>query len=106
MRKPHKISGLVGILVIAVWHLASVTQAGAEDLKWRQAQHITKAESIQVGDVPGHIVGAGEIAGLAFFANGEVATLSAKATFDYTNGSGPHRAYNLYAFEDGSKLNS
>ncbi|MBI3990009.1 MAG: hypothetical protein HY347_10385 [candidate division NC10 bacterium] len=59
-------------------------------MKWRISWHIIKAESIPVGDVLGHIVGAGEFGGLAFFENGEVATVSAKYTVDYTNGTGPH----------------
>lgn len=74
----------------------------AETLKWRLSQQVIKFESIEVGDVPGHVVGVGETRGLAFFENGEIATLSGKVTIDYTNGSGPHMAYLFHTFEDGS----
>ena len=96
MKKPYGFCRVVGVLVITVWHLAAVAQVGAEEMKWRQSMHIVKAESVQVGDVPDHIVGVAELAGLAFFESGDVATLSTKATIDYTNGSGLHQEYTLY----------
>ncbi len=53
-------------------------------------------------DRPGHLVGSGENAGLAFFENGDVAIHSTKFTIDYTNGSSPHQFYSILTFEDGS----
>lgn len=102
MKKLCWSSKLAVVLVTAVSLLVSVTEAGAADLKWRQPQHGIKAELVQVGDVPGHVVGAGENGGLAFFESGEVAINSTKFTIDYTNGSGTHQFYSLYTFEDGS----
>ena len=76
--------------------------AGAETMKWRQTLHVNKVERIEVGDVPGHVVGVAEAAGLAFFENGEVATYLMKAMFDYTKGSGPTQGYELFTFEEDS----
>ena len=95
--------GVFSLLVMGIGLLLASTDVRAETLKWRQSEHVTKTESIfPVGDVPGHIVGAGEGGGLAFFENGEFATFSSTYAVDYTNGSGPHWAYSLYTFEDGS----
>ncbi|MBI4380538.1 MAG: hypothetical protein HY574_05045 [candidate division NC10 bacterium] len=93
---------LGGILVVVAWLLVSITQVEAESLKWRQSQHHVKAESVEVHDVPGHVIGVTDLQGVAFFENGEVAALSIKGLIDYINGSGPHQAYSLYAFQDGS----
>ncbi len=92
----------IGILAAAMWLPVSVSQVGAEELKWRQAMHNVKAELVQVCDVPGHVVGAGANGGLAFFNDGAVALVSNQFTIDYTNGSGTHHAYNMYTFDDGS----
>jgi len=90
----------IGIFIILIWLLVCINPAGAEALKWRQTMHVIKAESIEVGDVPAHIVGLAHVGGLASFENGEVAPISLKSTFDYTNGSGQHQGYVLYTFED------
>jgi len=63
---------VVVVTVLAVF--AAVSLAGAETLKWRQTLYVNKVERIEVGDVPGHIVGVAEGGGVAFFENGEVAT--------------------------------
>ena len=49
-----------------------------------------------------HVVGVVEFKGLTFFADGEIATHSNPATFDLTNGSGPHQGYVVHYFDDGS----
>ena len=91
---------ILAVALLAI--LVAPPLAGAETLKWRQTLYVSKVERIEVGDVPGHIVGAAEGAGLAFFENGEVATYSMKAMFDYTKGSGPTQGYELFTFEDDS----
>jgi hypothetical protein len=77
--------------------------AQAQDLGTsRRVQGTAEVTSIEVGDVPGHIVGVVEFKGLTFFADGEIATHSNPATFDLTNGSGPHQGYVVHYFDDGS----
>jgi hypothetical protein len=95
---------LKNLLIILVWLLASATQAGAVTLKWRQVQHVTRLESIEVQDIPGHILGIGQGTGLAFFPIGGTATFLYSFTMDYINGSGPHTLYFVYTFTDGSTI--
>src|SRR5688572_2050729 len=66
--------------------------AQAQDLgNSRRVQSTAEVSSVEVGDVAGHVVGVIEFKGLTFFADGEIATHSNPATFDLTNGSGPHQ---------------
>ena len=92
------------LLIILVWIWISAIQAEAATLKWRQVQHISRLESIEVQDVPGHILGIGQGTGLAFFPIGGIATFFYSFTSDYINGSGPHILYFVYTFTDGSTL--
>ena len=68
----------------------------------RRVQGTVKINTVEVGDVPGHVVGVVEFKGLTFFADGEIATHANPATFDLTNGSGPHQGYVVHHFDDGS----
>ena len=77
--------------------------AQAQDLGTsRRVQSTAKVTTVEVGDVPGHVVGVVEFKGLTFFADGEIATHTNPATFDLTNGSGPHQGYVVHYFDDGS----
>ena len=93
------------------WALALFVAAGlvvpalaqAQDLGTsRRVQGTAKVTTVEVGDVPGHVVGVVEFKGLSFFADGEIATHTNPATFDLTNGSGPHQGYVVHYFDDGS----
>ena len=92
--------GAVVMLAVVV----ALPLAGAEIIsqKVRVVYDIVKAEVIQVGDVPGHVVGVAEGRGIAFPDNGEVGTFSNRIYFDYINGSGTHWSYAQFTFEDGS----
>ena len=90
------------VLLIVACLLLSVTQARAETDKGRNVLHRIKVEEIEVGDVPGHVVGVIESKGLTFYENGEVATVSIVHTSDNTNGIGTYQGYGLFTFEDGS----
>jgi hypothetical protein len=83
---------------------ASISLAGAESMEWkgRTVYHMTKVEAIPVGDVPGHVIGIADARGLTFIDNGEVATYLSRICFDFTNGNGPHWAYGVTTYEDGS----
>ena len=77
--------------------------AQAQDLGTsRRVQGTAQITTVEVGDVPGHIVGVVEFKGLTFFADGEIATHSNPATFDLTSGSGPHQGYVVHYFDDGA----
>jgi len=96
-------SSLAGaVLLIAASLLLSATQARTETVKFRGVFHQIKVEDIEVGDVPGNVIGIAENKGLVFFENGEVATYSEVLTFDFTNGSFTGQGYTIITFEDGS----
>jgi hypothetical protein len=79
------------------------TLAQAQDLGTsRRVQGTAAVTTVEVGDVPGHVVGVVEFKGLSFFEGGEIATHTNPATFDLTNGSGPHQGYVTHYFDDGS----
>ena len=101
-RKPIWI--MIGILIISAWLLGSVTQAGAQTytVKCQAAQHIIKAQAIEVGDVPGHNLIVYELGGLTFCDDGSIALNSFKGMGDYIRGSGPFQGYCLNTYEDGS----
>jgi hypothetical protein len=76
----------------------------ATEEKVRNVFRYIKAEAVEIGDVPGHVLGVAEARGLAFPDNGEVAAYAVKVTFDYVNGTGPHRGYATATFEDGAMV--
>jgi hypothetical protein len=77
--------------------------AAADDLgSGRRVQNTTAVQTVDVGDVPGHVVGVIEFKGLTFFAGGEIASHVNSATFDLVNGNGPHAGYVVHHFDDGS----
>ena len=95
----------LGFAILAVTILAlfvGSSQAGAETAKGRIVYHFFKVEPIEVGDVPGHVIGVADGRGLIFLDTGEVGTELLKIMFDYTNGSGPFQGYRVDTFQDGS----
>ena len=94
----HLCAGLLTLACLAGFPLRAV----AEELKWHHSHHISKAETVDVGDAPGHVVGVAKATGVGFFDGGEVATLVTTGTFDYQNGAGKTEGYVGYTFEDGS----
>jgi len=95
---------LVGMTVIMVWLLGSVTQAGAQtySMNCRETGHFPKVNIIEVGDVPGHILVVGESAGVFYCDDGSVATTSIKPMVELTKGSGKAASYELFTYEDSS----
>src|ERR671919_1380462 len=92
-----------GLALCAAAGLLVPALVNAQDLGTsRRVQGTAEVTSVEVGDVPGHVVGVVEFKGLSFFANGEIATHTNPATFDLTNGSGPHQGYVVHYFDDGS----
>jgi hypothetical protein len=103
-RKSINIWVIISILTIAAWLLGFVTSAGAQTytMKCRVTMHLVTAHPIEVGDVPGHLLGVGDVAGVLSCDDGSIATASMKAVSDYIKGSGKAYNYALYTYEDGS----
>lgn len=94
--------GLVCGLFLAACLLVPFVQAGAATVRERVVYHITKVESMEVADAPGHVIGVGQGAGLFFTEAGEVGSYAVWFSFDYVNGSGTHESYGITTFADGS----
>jgi len=84
--------------VPAAWAQKTVNEKG------RVVYHFVKAEVMQVGDVPGHIIGIVDASGLDFPDTGEVAIFSNKISLDLINGTGSHQTYTVNTFEDKSTM--
>lgn len=80
----------------------SATKAADEKITGRVTAHFTKMETMEVGDVPGHILGIAQQAGLMFYSTGQVAKKSATFHFDFMKGKGPFVDYSIYTDPDGS----
>src|SRR6185369_2846166 len=75
-----------------------------ETLRFRMVTHVTSAQSLDVGDVDGHVASLTRFSGLAFLADGTVATVHFASLADYTNGAGTFTLFPVLAFDDGSAL--
>lgn len=78
--------------------------AADENMTGRFTLHSIKTETIEVGDVPGHILGVAQQTGVVFYSTGEIARKTSTDTFDYVKGKGTFVDYSLYAHQDGSTL--
>jgi hypothetical protein len=90
------------IALLGTAALIPVAQAADDIGSGRRVQSVTSIQTVPVDDAPGHELGVVEFAGLTFFANGEIATHTNPATFDLTDGSGPHSGWVVHSFDDGS----
>ena len=71
----------------------------------RAVYHVVKSEAMQVGDVPGHVLGIVDASGLWFnMDTGEVCNYTNKIFIDLTNGTGPHQTYAMVTCEDKSTI--
>ena len=107
MATKKSISLLFGILVILAWSLGSPIPAHAETMKCRTAGVVTKDETLSVGYEEGHVLGLQITEGLAFFENGEMATIRSHLVYDRYDKVEPGKSsqaigYTIFTFEDGS----
>jgi hypothetical protein len=92
------------VLFITTVLLTPGTTAADEKTKGRIVAHYTKMETMEVGDVPGHVLGIAQQTGLMFRSTGEVAKKAATFHFDLIKGRGTFVDYSLYTDQDGSTL--
>ena len=94
------------ILALAILTAFTIAvQAGAEPIKGRVVFHYVKMEVIQVGDVPGHVIGVADAAGLTFDdIENKVGTFATHVLFDSTKGNGTHWGYDMRTYDDGSMI--
>lgn len=77
---------------------------GATALKVHMVTHVTSAQSLDVGDVVGHVASLARFSGLAFYADGSVGAVSFVSLTNYTNGAGSFTLFPIFSFDDGSEL--
>lgn len=98
-------AAILGTILAMTVFLAPIAQA-ADEFEHRVVFHVQKVETMEVGDVPGHVVGVADLPGLIFVTNGpfsgEVGIRKAFAYFDLVKGKGTVTAYGVYTFKDGS----
>jgi len=75
-----------------------------EQTTGRIVLHYAKMETIEVGDVPGHILGVAQQVGLVLYSAGGVAKKTATFTFDLSKGKGTFSEYSVITDQDGSTL--
>ena len=77
----------VAVMAASFLFASGVAPASAEALKWKLGYHLTKVETSEVGDAPGHALVLGRGSGVAFFTCGR----SSWAFAARTVGSDPTR---------------
>jgi len=107
--KMMKWAVIVGTLFFMTVFLVPTTQA-AEEVAYRAVYHFQKAETMEVGDVPGHVVGFIDAPGIVFITkgpgSGEIGARKSATYFDYVKGKGTLTGYYMYTFRDGSTFST
>jgi len=100
--------GLFLTMVLSVTVLLVPTTQAADEVAGRVVYHTLKVETMEVGDVPGHIVGVAQQSGLTFYtkgpASGQIATRMANLYYDVVKWKGIYTAYIVDTFQDGASL--
>ena len=92
------------ILLVVTAFLVPTTRAADEKITGRIVLHYAKMETIEVGDVPGHMLGVAQQTGLVMYSAGGVAKKTATFTFDLSKGKGTFSEYSVISDPDGSTL--
>ena len=72
------------MMAIGVFGFCTGSIARADEvLKFRMFMHATSAQSLEVGDVDGHVLVLGRFSGLALFSDGSVGTANLTFTAEY-----------------------
>jgi hypothetical protein len=78
--------------------------AGEQTLKFRLVTKQLSGSFMEVANVEGRSVGAGDYVGVAVFDDGRIAYKNFVAMVDGTDQEGSYRGYSTYTFEDGDSL--
>jgi len=100
--------GLLLAMLLSVSLILLPGASAADETAGRAVYHTIKAETMEVGDVPGHIIVVAQHSGLGFFtkgpAAGQIATRKSVAYTDVVKGKGTFTNYIVYTFRDGSTV--
>lgn len=92
----------LAMLLVGSFVLRPEISSAEENTTGRVVAHYTKLETMEVGDVPGHVLGVAQQTGLMFDSTGEIATKAATFHFDLMKGKGTFVDYSIYTHQDGS----
>jgi hypothetical protein len=87
------LSVLTTMAIVVIGFCASSIARADEVLKFRMFLHSTFAQTQEVGDVDGHILGVSHFSGLAAFSDGSVGTATFTAAVEYVKGVGTYHTY-------------
>ncbi len=100
-------ASIAGTLLLATVLLVPGTRA-ADEIAGRNVGHTQKSEMIEVGDVPGHIMGVSQFQGMAFYTKGpdagEIVPRTGVSVFDLVKGKGTVSGHETKTFKDGSMI--
>jgi hypothetical protein len=100
--------GLFLVMLLSVSFVLLPGVSAADEHAYRAVYHTQKGETMEVGDVPGHVVGISETTGLIFVTkgpgSGEIGTRKSTSYFDIVKGKGSLTGYFIYTFPDGSTM--
>ncbi|MHB8782845.1 MAG: hypothetical protein ACYDAX_05420 [Desulfobacteria bacterium] len=100
--------GLFLAMLLSVTFILLPGISVAEEVAGRTVYHTQKVETMEVGDVPGHVVGVIQQPGLIFITkgqnSGEIFPRMATVSFDVVNGKGTYFGYMVANFQDGATL--
>ena len=89
------------VLLLVSFVILPGVSAADEKITGRIVSHYIKIETMEVGDIPGHVLGVAQKIGLLFFSTGEVATYKATFYADLNKGNGPFVDYSLITDQAG-----
>jgi hypothetical protein len=92
------------LLVTAAMCALPAIASADEVLKWRHVQHAKTFQTVEVGDVSGHVLANYRVIGLAMFPDGSLGTTTVIGASDVVNGSGTLNGYYSLETPDGSEL--
>ena len=95
---------IASIVVIAAWLLGFAAHATAETLNFKMFNHMTKAETVPIADVGGHVISLSVREGVTVFQNREWAWSKSTTIRDLVKGAGTGDPYTTYTFLDGSTV--
>ena len=100
--------GLFLAMVLSVTILLVPTTQAADEIAGRVFYHTQKVETMEVGDVPSHVLGVIQQPGFQFITkgpdSGQIVPRMATVYFDVVNGKGTAFGYIVANFQDGSIL--
>ena len=92
----------VGLIMIAVSTVMAEEPFEGQTQEWRGLFFTMKVDTLAMEQLNDNVVGAREMAGLAFYDDGEVATVDAWVSFFVEGGQSHYEGFARFQFPDGS----